>query len=173
MGKTIYERNFERLEIIFEGKVEPRRQESKVNDKFPPERHNISPQHRGFLSGLKELVANYNYLKFETLGFMALSVDVVFRRKGIIYNIAMAHNYILNGDVVPDPDMEIEINFEHKTAEAISYQDINRYDSVYDFDDEGNKIREYPKLKASLNDFFELWTKNLIAQGHKLTTKER
>jgi len=141
MEKTIYERNFERLETIFEGK-------------------------------LKELISNYNYLKFETLGFMALSVDVVFRRKGIIFNIAMAHNYEQNGDICPDPDMEIEINFEHKTAEAISYQDAYRYDCVYEFDDKGNKIKENPKLKASLNDFFELWTKNLIAQGHKLTTKE-
>jgi len=142
MEKTIYERNFVRLETIFEGK-------------------------------LKELISNYNYLKFETLGFMALSVDVVFRRQGIIYNIAMAHNYEQNGDIVPDPDMEIEINFEFKTAEALSYQDTYKYDCVYEFDDKGNKIKEYPKLKTSLNDFFELWTKNLITQGHKLTTKER
>jgi hypothetical protein len=43
----------------------------------------------------------------------------------------MGHNYRQNGDLVPDPDMEIRILPEPGMAEALSYQDSFGYRRVY------------------------------------------
>lgn len=55
---------------------------------------------------------------------MDLNLDVLFRQ-GNIVRIALSHYYKLNGDMIADPDMEIIINAEPMTANAMTYQDIN------------------------------------------------
>ena len=60
-------------------------------------------------------------------GMMDLNYDHLGCRKldlgdYVSYDIALAHNYIQNGDVMADPDMEIRIYPEIKYAEALTYQ---------------------------------------------------
>jgi len=90
------------------------------------------------------------FIKLEASGFMNLNID----RLGS-YRIAMAHNYIQNGDVCPDPDMEISINHQYKTARPDTYQDVYRFDQV-----DGD-----PNMQRKLDEFFAFWLKNLFAQG--------
>lgn len=80
--------------------------------------------------------------------------------------IALAHNYIMNGDVVPDPDMTMAIDRTNKTVEALTYQDISRYDVVYP-----EPGRYSPGLKKSLNQFLDMWLKNLVSQGFRFNFK--
>jgi len=94
-------------------------------------------------------------------GFMDLSYDYL-TEDNHNHRIALSHFYKQNGDLVPDPDMEIRVNFESETAEALTYQDTYRYDEVYD----GENVDI--KLKESLNEFLLQWLKNLIEQGHKI-----
>ena len=61
-------------------------------------------------------------IKLKSEGFMDLSVDVL-HRTGDKTIIALAHHYKQNGDLVPDPDMEVALHHQLKMAEALSYQD--------------------------------------------------
>jgi|GEM_PF-1029557 len=112
------------------------------------------------------------YLKLESAPYMALSIDILrHTEKGFIFS--MAHNYEQNGDLIPDPDMEIEINLESKTAEALTFQNSLIFSRVYEYNDKGEKIGVRTKLKKDLNGFLEMWTRHIIQQGHKITEEKK
>ena len=108
-----------------------------------------------------------DYRKSEAPGFMDLHLDVVRRSKEELV-IALAHNYRQSGDTIPDPDMTIRVYLIDgwRTAEALTYQDLYRFDMVYP---EPNLVR--PKIKKSLNSFLTQWLKNLKNQGHRLNPR--
>ena len=83
-----------------------------------------------------------DYMKFTSSGLMNLNVDNLLND-----TIALAHNGKQNGDVMADPDMEIRIYPEMKTAEALSFRNdyLGIYQEVYP---EPGKY--YPKLKKEL-----------------------
>jgi uncharacterized protein YqiB (DUF1249 family) len=101
-------------------------------------------------------------LKLKADGFMDLHVDVLWKDKDRI-TIAMAHYYKQNGDMVPDPDMEIALYPDRKMAEALSYQDSFGYRQVYP---EPNKVDL--RAKTDLNHFLNQWLNNIKMQGHQL-----
>jgi|ERR1035437_2258216 uncharacterized protein YqiB (DUF1249 family) len=115
-----------------------------------------------------EEIKKKQYLKLTKEPYMALSVDII-RREETGFVISMAHNFVMNGDIVPDPDMELAIDLENKTVEALTFQNSMVFNVVYDYDIKGDKIRVRPQLKKSLNSFLEGWLKNIIEQGHKIT----
>lgn len=102
------------------------------------------------------------YLRLEANGCMALSIDGI-DREGQRLRFSMAHNFEQNGDLVPDPDMELSADFEARTLEALTFQDQRRYHEVYPAP---GKVR--PDLKRSLNSFLSTWLSNLLQQGHRL-----
>ena len=71
--------------------------------------------------------------------------------------IALAHNYKAGGDVIPDPDMEINVDFDNETAQAETYQDTYVYREATD-----------ERSKKDLNEFLLMLLDNLIEQGHKI-----
>ena len=87
---------------------------------------------------------------------MDLHVDIL-SKNGNVWRIAVAHNYKASGDVIPDPDIEVTVDFAAETAQAETYQDTYLYRVV---DDE--------KSRKELNEFLLLWLNNLIEQGHKM-----
>jgi len=97
-----------------------------------------------------------NTLKLKSGGFMDLSIECLYDGR-----ISMTHYYTSNGDLIPDPDMEIRINSVMGIAEAMTYQDSFGYQEVYV---NGGK-QYYPKLKKSLNSFLNTWLGNLKKQG--------
>ena len=104
------------------------------------------------------------YLKLKSSGFMDLNIDHLSHKdteNSIV--ISIAHNYIQEGDVMADPDMEIRIIPKMKMVEALTFQQDNMgiYQQVYLED--GRYV--IPKLKNELNDFLNSWLKNLIEQG--------
>lgn len=102
-------------------------------------------------------------LKLKRSGFMDLNFDYLEKdNQGQI--IAMAHNYIQNGDVMADPDMQIRIIPEMQSIEALTFQTDNPpiYQEVYP---EKNTVNT--RLKKELNTFLETWLKNIIDQGFK------
>jgi hypothetical protein len=82
-----------------------------------------------------------SYMKFKCDCLMDLNVDNLLNNR-----IALAHNGIQNGDVMSDPDMEVKIHPESKSAEALTFQNdyLGIYQEVYP---EPGKY--YPKLKVS------------------------
>lgn len=103
-------------------------------------------------------LAFQEYKKIESKPYMPLSIDMIAKD-----TIAMAHNYIQEGDVMADPDMEIRIIPEMKMIEALTYQQdgLGIFQRVYTEDGK----RFYPKLKKDLNSFLGQWLNNLINQG--------
>ena len=99
------------------------------------------------------------YMKFEAHGFMDLGVDRLYGDKESV-TIALSHYFKQNGDMVPDPDMEIRIYPAMKMAEALTYQDSFGYRMVYPTPDEVNL-----KAKKDLNVFLNQWLTNILGQG--------
>ena len=98
-------------------------------------------------------------------GFMDLHVDTLTLEtsdNGFVWVVAIAHYYRVAGDSVPDPDMTIRVWPKLKQAEALTFQNSLFYQEVYP---EPGKV--YPKLKRDLNEFLEMWLRNIIEQGHK------
>ena len=106
-----------------------------------------------------------DYMKFKAPGLMDLNVDNLLNN-----TIALAHNGKQNGDVMSDPDMEVRIYPENKSAEALTFQNdyLGIYQQVYP---EPGKY--YPKLKKDLNEFLNDWLKNMIeVQGYQLAEED-
>lgn len=100
--------------------------------------------------------------KMKSGAFMDLNLDfLISDEKGLV--ISMAHNFIQNGDVMADPDMEIRIVRGTQMVEALSYRQdalgINKH--VYN----ENETQFDPQLKKELNEFLNKWLNNLIRQG--------
>jgi len=77
-------------------------------------------------------------------------------------SIILAHYGEQNGDLMSDPMIEIRINNESETAEAVYYE--NHYVGVaqYVYDDNNNQNL---KRKTELNSFLNQWLDTLKAQG--------
>ena len=97
-----------------------------------------------------------SYAKLSAPGFMDLHVDIL-NKKGNVWRIALAHNYKAGGDVVPDPDMEMAVDFNGETAQAETYQDTYVY-----------RVANDERSRKELNEFLLMWLGNLIEQGHKI-----
>ena len=103
------------------------------------------------------------YIKLKSGIFMDLNIDHLSHKdddRSIV--ISLAHNYIQEGDVMADPDMEVKIIPSMKMVEALTFKQdsTGTYQQVYLEDG-----RFYPTLKKDLNDFLNYWLKNLIEQG--------
>jgi uncharacterized protein YqiB (DUF1249 family) len=92
------------------------------------------------------------YMKFKSSGLMDLNVDNLTNDM-----IALAHNGIQNGDVMADPDVQVQIYPGSKTAEALTFQNdyLGIYQEVYD----DGKCNE--SLKKDLNEFLNDWLKTI------------
>jgi hypothetical protein len=112
------------------------------------------------LTYLYNLASIRGHAKLDNSGgtFMPVSVDVL----GDDY-MAVAHNYVSNGDLIPDPDMTFRrdgglwyaISIQHSTGHHV--QAVN-------FDENG-KPKSYNKAQqADLTSFANQWMKNIIAQ---------
>jgi hypothetical protein len=108
------------------------------------------------------------YLKIENSPYMPLSIDRLPSEKEGTIRISMAHNYIQEGDVMADPDMEIRICPGLRTVEALTYQQdgLGIYQVVYPEPGEVN-----PKLKRDLNGFLNMWLTNMIDQGFRVPAR--
>lgn len=97
-------------------------------------------------------------------GYMDLGLDILFRTPERLV-IALSHYYLHpSGDMIPDPDMEIEVFLKQERAQALTYQDSYGYQSVDNI--EGRRDKNHQR---DLNKFLSQWLTNLIIQGHKIS----
>lgn len=92
---------------------------------------------------------------------MDLNLDILSKQNSYV-RIALSHYYKQNGDMIADPDMEIIINTELMTANAMTYQDSMIFQSA----EQDGGVNQ--KLVNSLNEFLDQWLQNCIDQGHKI-----
>ena len=116
---------------------------------------------------LQKIIPNLSqlpdYLKSTVPGYMDLNLDVLSREQDKLV-IALSHYYKHpSGDMIPDPDMTMEVHLVNETVEALTYQDIYFYNDVY-----ANGSKDM-KTSVDLNRFLSTWLTNLIEQGHVLS----
>lgn len=124
--------------------------------------HIYEANYQRLLKLVPDLKSIREYRKLSAEGFMDLSIDILSRDKNR-RRVALSHTYKHpSGDLIPDPDMELEVDFDAGTVEALSYQDATVYRVVYP---EAGVVA--PKAKKELNQFLTVWLKNLQSQGHR------
>jgi uncharacterized protein YqiB (DUF1249 family) len=110
-----------------------------------------------------------DHIKVKNSPYMDLNIDRLSPEKEDTLRISIAHNFIQNGDLMADPDMEIRIYPKLKAIEALTYQldSLGIYQIVYP-----DEKTVYPKRKKDLNRFLNQWLSNIIDQGFKVTCQE-
>jgi len=102
-------------------------------------------------------------VKMKADQFQDLCIDVI-QQQGTVTQISMAHYYEQNGDLVPDPDMEIMLMHVTRMALPVHFQNAFAYRVCV----EGTRVingREF----ADQSSFLSMWLRNIKAQGHQLT----
>lgn len=100
--------------------------------------------------------------------YMPLSVNIL-RRNGDEVFISIAHNFLMNGDVVPDPDVELRIDFNMGIVDPMAIQHASgHYSRVY-ANEERTLVRR--AVQADLMSFLAMWFRNLRQQGHVFDPK--
>ncbi len=111
------------------------------------------------------LTGRWNVKTFEAGGpFMTLTVEQIGDNR-----IAVSHYYMHNGDSIPDPDMEFEVDHEAKALYARTFEQgvPARYEEVMT---DGIVDEE---LEEKLNQFAETWFHNIHEQGYQAVISPR
>ena len=117
---------------------------------------NPTTMYRKLITVLPNLRAVQSHSKLTADGYMDLHLDILSRANDTA-RIAIAQNYIHNGDIIPDPDMELVVDFKNRTVNAKTYQNLYVYSVV---------VEDDKKLQRELNEFLEMRLDNLIEQRH-------
>ena len=103
---------------------------------------------------------NINQVTLKSEPFMDLHFEKIGEN-----TFAMAHYFEQNGDLVPDPDMEIRVFPEKGMVEALTFQSQLSYSRVYPDPENPNLVNI--RVKIELNRFLGMWLRNLINQGFR------
>jgi len=118
--------------------------------------------------GLEKLEADGSW-KIKSGSYMDLNIDFLGKGPNGLPMVAIAHNYIQNGDVMADPDMQVEIGQGLKGLELfpVTFQNdgVGLFQRVYECDESGKVTGFRPKLKKQLRGFLRMWGANLRSQG--------
>lgn len=101
-------------------------------------------------------------VKMQADQFMDLCIDVL-QQKGTVTQISMAHYYEQNGDLVPDPDMEVMLMHETQLALPVHFQNAIAYRVCI----EGTRITNGKEF-ADQSSFLSMWLRNIKSQGHRI-----
>ncbi len=109
---------------------------------------------------LPDIETRQEAAKLTASGFMDFNIDILWR-DGNTARVALSHYYKHpSGDLIADPDMEVDVDFVSRTAVARTFQDSVLFQNA-----EGNL-----ELTGELNRFLNQWLSNVIDQGHKLVS---
>ena len=131
-----------------------------------PGQTRVERNYRTFARLFPEIVSGeYRYLELrsgEGSGYMPLTIQRIGADE-----IAVAHTYEQEGDLMYDPEMTFRMDTEKGTLEPLTFRQdggLPIYQEVYP--EPGKWI---PKLRNDLSAFAEQWLKNIEAQGRVRT----
>lgn len=105
------------------------------------------------------------YGKSKSTGYMDFNLELIHKNKRGYY-LALSQYFKQNGDMVPDPDMQVLFNVKNQTLEALAFQNQFYYREVYDNIYDPKLVNE--KERQSQNSFLEQWLINLDNQDHSV-----
>lgn len=95
------------------------------------------------------------YIKYGTPHFMDLNVEIIDDNR-----YAMSHNYVLNGDLMADPDVEFTVDKDNRLLYPESYQQDNL--QFY------QRVDKDPVTAHQLNEFMDEWLNNIQENQYKV-----
>ena len=103
-----------------------------------------------------------DYVRFESDTYEPLYIERIGENQ-----LAMAHTFVQNGDMMYDPEIVFHVDDEHKMLRPMTYEqsDMGVYQRVYDSDDD-TLAHPNRKLERDINDMFRTWSQNLRWQAH-------
>ena len=116
------------------------------------------------LGGLEALKKQESF-KIKNEPYMDLNIDYICLGPNGRPMISVAHNFIQNGDLMADPDMEIEILDGEMFPLTFQMDSLGLFQNVYEIDGKGGISGVNHKLKKELGKFLNQWGKNLERQG--------
>ena len=135
-----------------------------MNEEFDPKQswfmdHSIERRNYEMFEKIANplLTNSVYYMKYGTPNYMDLNIEIIGDDR-----LAMAHNYVLNGDVMADPDIEFTVDKKNRMLYPQTYQQ----DSLQYFervDGDSARARE-------LNHFMHEWLTNVVDQKYKVQT---
>ncbi|WP_300665826.1 hypothetical protein, partial [Fluviicola sp.] len=135
---TIYQKNYDRLTLV-------------------------AP---GLYLKLRDFNGEYIYGKALKTGYLDFYLEVL-RHEGNKFYIGISqHDKTESGKLVPAPEMEIVLDIEKKTVEALKYKDAHKDIEIYQ-DLQGRKFTDKNE-KRSQNRFLGDWLKKLRNRGQKV-----
>ena len=93
-------------------------------------------------------------MKYSTPHFMDLNIEMFDENRYV-----MAHNYVLNGDLMADPDVEFIVDKDKELLLPQTYQQDNL--QFYE-------IADTPLKQNELNQFMNQWLKSIPEQKYKV-----
>lgn len=120
-----------------------------------------SIEHLNYLS-FKEIASplltdDATYIKYISRGMEDLNIEVIGENR-----YAMAHNYVLNGDLMANPDIELTVDNATEKLYPQTYQQDNlQYYEVVNGD---------PIKSKNLSTFMKTWFSNIKEQGYRVDT---
>ena len=117
---------------------------------------------------LKHIDAGKDYGKSKlSPPFIDLNLDYLGKTgNGRYVVVALSHYFEMNGDLIPDPDMQIRIDTKTQTAEAMTFQNQFLYQEIPSGPEKETEANK--KLQRELDDFLDGWLSNALAQGHRI-----
>ena len=117
---------------------------------------------RLFLLGVIDITS---FKKIKSKGYMDLNIDVL-EDNDEIRVIAMAHNIIMGGDLIADPEITIKLFKNTAEAKVLTYQvySLGVYEKIY----ESENVVDYHSLYY-LNRYFNNWLITLEERGYYTT----
>lgn len=103
------------------------------------------------------LTNNATYIKYTSKGMEDLNIEVIDENR-----YAIAHNFVLNGDLMADPDVEFTVDSKNELLFPQTYQqDTLQYFERVDGD---------PIKSKNLSVFMQTWFSNIQDQEYKVNT---
>jgi len=117
---------------------------------------------RLFLLGVMDITS---FKKIKSKGYMDLNIDVL-EDNDETRVIAMAHNIIMDGDLIADPEITIKLFKNTAEAKVLTYQvySLGVYEKIY----ESENVVDYHSMYY-LNRYFNNWLITLEERGYYTT----
>jgi len=124
-----------------------------------PENTTAHRNYRTLVNLAPEVIeGKYYYMCFQAgEAFMPLTFENIGGNR-----FALMHYYMQDGDMMRDPDMELIIDHENHTVNAMTF---TQHPAIYQEVGEG---QEGLRLQRELNSFLTQWLKNIGQQGYEL-----
>jgi len=127
---------------------------------------NSLPIRQNLFERIKDLAPHifdgrYDYQKMQANGFMDLNIDRLDDTR-----IAIAHNYIQNGDLMADPDVTFLVDIEKGEARPFAFQNDSLGIYRETINENGTHLASYER---ELTTFTIDWLRNVKEQGHVIT----